>query len=174
MNPGIVYARSRTWPGACSRSTSAQLAGVGAFEIVLHRVAWSLAFLALTARRSAPLALARARCARQPIVLATFAASALLLAANWTIYVWAVTNGRVIDASLGYFINPLVNVRSATLVLHERPRLCAMGRGRTRGSRRGMARALGPQLPWVGLVIAVSFGLYGLMRKTARSARSKA
>jgi chloramphenicol-sensitive protein RarD len=91
----------------------------------------------------------------------------LLLAANWLLYVWAVNNGRVIDSSLGYFINPLVNVLLGVLVLHERLR-------RVQWVAIGIAAAgvvwltvRAGELPWIGLVIAATFGLYGLLRKTA-------
>jgi len=96
-----------------------------------------------------------------------FALSAGLIAVNWLTYVWAISNGHVLDASLGYFINPLVNVALGYLVLHERPRpaqwlavgLAALG-------VLWLTVAAG-KLPWVALVLALSFGFYGLMRKTA-------
>jgi chloramphenicol-sensitive protein RarD len=104
---------------------------------------------------------------RQPKVLAGFTASALLLSANWFIYIWAVNAGRVVDASLGYFINPLFSVMLGYLVLKERLRAgqwVAVG-----------IAALGVlwltvkagALPWIGLSLAATFGAYGLMRKTA-------
>ena len=97
MNRGVVYALLAYVAWGLFPLYFRHLAGVGAFEIVLHRIAWSLVFLlALLAwlrrwQRLAPLA-------RQPRVLGAAGLSALLLAANWTLYVWAVTNGRVIDA----------------------------------------------------------------------------
>ena len=142
------------------------LAGVGAFEIVLHRVVWSLVFLlALLAalhrwRWLAPLA-------RQPRVLGASALSALLLAGNWTLYVWAVMNGRVLDASLGYFINPLVNVLLGALVLHERLRPAQWVAVALAAAGVAWLALRGPQWPWIGVAIALSFGLYGLLRKTA-------
>jgi chloramphenicol-sensitive protein RarD len=142
------------------------LAGVGAVEIVLHRVAWSLVFLlALLAglRRwqwLAPLA-------RQPRVLAAAGLSALLLAGNWTLYVWAVMNGRVLDASLGYFINPLVNVLLGSVFLHERLRPAQWAAVALAAAGVAWLALRGPRFPWVGLAIAFSFGLYGLLRKTA-------
>jgi chloramphenicol-sensitive protein RarD len=143
-----------------------QLAHVQPLEIVLHRSLWSLVFvfaLLGVLRRYAwmrPLL-------ERPRVLATFALSALLLAGNWLLYVWAINNDRIIDASLGYFINPLLNVMLGYLVLHERPRpvqwaaiaLAAIGVA-------WLTFAAG-QLPWIGLVLAGSFGTYGLLRKTA-------
>lgn len=143
-----------------------QVAHVNAVEVVAHRSAWSLLFVfALLAwwRRTAWLkaALADRR------VLTVFAVSALLLAANWGIYVWAVSAGRILDASLGYFINPLVNVLLGVVVLHERPRP-------RQWLAVGIAAAgvlwlivVAGQWPWVALALAASFGLYGLLRKTA-------
>lgn len=166
MNPGIVYATLAYVAWGLFPLYFRELAGVGAFEIVLHRIVWSLAFLALILVWRHHWRWLGALW-RQPIVLATFAASALLLAANWTTYVWAVTNGRVIDASLGYFINPLVSVALGYFVLHERPRLWQWVAVALAATGVASLAALGPNIPWVGLVIAVSFGLYGLMRKTA-------
>jgi chloramphenicol-sensitive protein RarD len=143
-----------------------QIDHIPPLEIVLHRSAWSLLFvvgLLAVLRRFAWLA----PVLRQPRTLALFATSALLLAGNWLLYVWAVNGGRVLDASLGYFINPLVSVLLGVLVLHERPRplqwaavaLAAAG---------VLWLALGVgHVPWVSLVLALSFGLYGLLRKTA-------
>lgn len=143
-----------------------ELADVGAFEIVLHRVAWSIVFLALILlwlRRWRWLAALRF----QPMVLAMFTLSALVLAVNWLTYVWAVSNGHVIDASLGYFINPLVSVALGYFVLHERLRRWQWAAITLAAAGVLWLTAMGPNLPWVGIVIAISFGLYGLMRKTA-------
>jgi chloramphenicol-sensitive protein RarD len=101
-------------------------------------------------------------------VVISFAVSALLLSGNWLLYIWAVNNGHVIEASLGYFINPLVNVMLGYLVLKERLR-------RVQWSAIGLA-ALGVlwltwqagHMPWIALMLAASFGGYGLMRKTAK------
>ena len=166
MHPGIAYAALSYVLWGLFPLYFKQVAGVPPLEIVLHRSVWSLVFLLalLTVlRRFAWLRDA----AREPRRLAGFALSALLLSGNWLMYVWAVNNGRVIDASLGYFINPLVYVLLGYLVLHERPR-------RVQWLAVAIA-ALGVlwltvqarQLPWIALVLAGSFGLYGLMRKTA-------
>jgi chloramphenicol-sensitive protein RarD len=163
MNPGIVYAALAYAAWGLFPLYFRHLAGVAAFEIVVHRVIWSLAFLVallLWLRRWSWLAPLRHR----PAVLGASCISALLLSGNWLIYVWAVMNGRVLDASLGYFINPLVNVLGFFVLLAARSGWAAVALAAT-----GVAwlAALGPQTPWVGLVIAASFGLYGLMRKTA-------
>ena len=142
------------------------VAHVPVLEIVLHRSLWALVFvLALLALRRQFAWLAPVL--RQPRTLAIFGLSALLLGANWLLYVWAVNNGRVLDASLGYFINPLVNVLLGCVVLHERPRplqwaavaLAAAG---------VLWLAVGAgHVPWVSLLLAASFGFFGLLRKTA-------
>lgn len=143
-----------------------QVAQVPSLEMVAHRSVWSLVFmlgLLAVLRRFAwlpPLV-------REPRVLGAFLLSALLLSANWLVYVWAVAHERLLDATLGYFINPLLNVMLGYTVLHERPRpwqwaavgLAALG---------VLWLALGAgQFPWIALVLASSFGLYGLLRKTA-------
>lgn len=135
-------------------------------QILVHRVVWSLLFLiiVLTVRRQwawvRPLT-------REPRVIASFAISSLLLSGNWLLYIWAVNNGHVIESSLGYFINPLVNVMLGYLVLKERLR---------RGQWAAIALAAAGvawlawdagRMPWIALLLAASFGLYGLMRKTA-------
>ncbi|GGX83995.1 EamA family transporter RarD [Massilia dura] len=135
-------------------------------EILAHRMVWSLLFLCivLTVRRQwkwLPDVL------RKPKVVATFAASALLLSANWFIYIWAVNNGHVIDASLGYFITPLFNVLLGLFVLKERLRggqWIAIG-----VAAAGVAWLTwqAGTLPWIALVLAATFGAYGLLRKTA-------
>jgi chloramphenicol-sensitive protein RarD len=166
MNRGIVYAALAYVAWGLFPLYFRLLAGVGAFEIVLHRVVWSLVFLLallLWLRRWGWLAPLR----RRPAVLGASAVSALLLSGNWLLYVWAVMNGRVVDASLGYFINPLVNVLLGFFVLRERLRTGQWAAIALAAGGVLWLAVLGPQLPWVGLVIAVSFGLYGLMRKTA-------
>ncbi len=166
MNRGIAYAALAYIAWGLFPIYFRHLAGVGAFEIVLQRVAWSLVFLlALLGWLHRWQWLAPLR--RQPRVLAAAGVSALLLAANWLVYVWAVMNGRVLDASLGYFINPLVNVLLGFFVLRERPRPGQWAAVALAAAGVLWLAARGPQVPWVGLTIAVSFGLYGLMRKTA-------
>jgi chloramphenicol-sensitive protein RarD len=134
-------------------------------EILAHRTVWSLGFLLIV------LALRRQwkwlKQVREPRLLLSFIASALLLSVNWLIYIWAVNNGHVIDASLGYFINPLVNIMLGYMLLKERLR---------RGQWAAIAlAALGVAwltwqagtVPWIALLLALTFGAYGLLRKTA-------
>lgn len=143
-----------------------QLGQVPAIEIVLHRSAWSLLFvfgLLVLLRRFAWIS----PVLRQPRTLALFALSAWLLAGNWLLYVWAVNAGRLLDASLGYFINPLVNVVLGYAVLHERPRPVQWAAVALAATGVVWLAVGAGDLPWVSVVLALSFGLYGLLRKTA-------
>jgi chloramphenicol-sensitive protein RarD len=102
-----------------------------------------------------------------PQRLAILALSGTLIAANWLTYVWAVNNGRMVEASLGYYINPLVNVLLGMLLLGERLRRIqwlAVGLATV-----GVAQQVWQvgSLPWVSLALALSFGAYGLIRKQA-------
>jgi chloramphenicol-sensitive protein RarD len=143
-----------------------QIQQVPAIEIVLHRSTWSLLFmvgLLVLLRRFAWIRAA----ALQPRTVAVFALSALLLACNWLLYVWAVNHNRLLDASLGYFINPLVSVILGYVVLHERPRPAQWAAvALAAGGVLWLALAAGG-VPWISLVLALSFGFYGLLRKTA-------
>ena len=139
------------------------MAPAAAIEVVAHRIVWSLALLLLWLGVRGQLGpLWRRLDAR---LLARLALAALLVSINWLTYVWAVTHGRTLDASLGYFLLPLFNVALGVLLLGERL---------TRGEWIGvMLAALGvgylalvsPRLPWVALVLAASFGVYGLVKK---------
>jgi chloramphenicol-sensitive protein RarD len=104
---------------------------------------------------------------RQPRVFGSFVASALLLSVNWLIYIWAVNNGHVIEASLGYFINPLVNIMFGFLLLKERLRPYAVDGDRVAALGVAWLTWQAGSVPWIALALAVSFGGYGLLRKTA-------
>jgi chloramphenicol-sensitive protein RarD len=139
---------------------------VPAFEVVLHRSTWALLFVLLllgSQKRWQWLAQTR----RQPKLLALFAFSALLLSANWLVYVYAVQTGNVVQASLGYFINPLVSVLLGVVVLRERLRTVQwVAVALAAGGVLWLTVQAGT-LPWLALALAVSFGVYGLVRKTA-------
>lgn len=166
MSTGAIYAALAFAAWGIFPLYFRQIAHVPSGEILIHRIVWSLVFvvIALSLRRQwgwlKPVM-------RQPKVLAAFTASALLLSVNWLTYIWAVNNGHVIDASLGYFINPLVNVLLGYTVLHERLR-------RMQWLALGLAAAgvlwltiQAGHLPWIALALAGSFGAYGLLRKVA-------
>ncbi|MGX9217089.1 EamA family transporter RarD [Massilia varians] len=141
------------------------LGDVPPVQILAHRVLWSLGFLLVV------LALRRQwkwlSQVRQPRVFWSFAASALLLSANWLVYIWAVKNGHVIEASLGYFINPLVNIMFGYLLLKERMRPAQWGAIAIAALGVGWLTWQSGSVPWIALVLASTFGAYGLLRKTA-------
>lgn len=139
---------------------------VPALEILFHRVVWSFLFLVIVV-------LARGNwrglksAASTPRVLVIYTLAAVLLAGNWLIYVWGVNSGNIVETSLGYFINPLFSVAMGVVLLHEKLRpmqwvpvgLAAMG-----------VLYLTIQygsLPWIALGLTFTFGLYGLIKKTA-------
>lgn len=166
MNPGVLYAALAYTAWGLLPVFFKQLIQVNAFEIVMHRMVWSLVFLLCVLAVLKRWAWLRG-VARRPRVLLAFAASALLLSVNWSVYVWAVQNAHMVDASLGYFILPLVNVAMGFAFLHERPR-----RGQWLAVAVAAAGVLwltvqAGRLPWVALVLALSFGIYGLLRKLA-------
>lgn len=140
------------------------LTSVPALEIVMHRIVWSVLVLCL-------LIFARKKfrqvfnAIRDPKIIGTLAISGLLLAVNWLIFIWAVNNDQMLDASLGYFINPLFNVLLARLFLQEslsRLQLLAV-----LVALAGVAFLIFSygQIPWIALALAISFSIYGLLRK---------
>lgn len=134
-------------------------------QILMHRVLWSLVFLVLVLAARRQWAWLRGLI-RQPRVVAGFSASALLLAVNWFVYIWAVNHGRVVDASLGYFITPLVNVLFGFVLLRERLRVVQWSAVFLAAVGVAWLTWHGGQLPWIGLTLAATFGTYGLLRKT--------
>jgi chloramphenicol-sensitive protein RarD len=166
MNRGIAYAAAAYLLWGVFPIYFKALQSVASLEILGHRIVWSLVFCAvllLALRRLQWLADLR----RQPRVLAWFAASSVLVAANWFVYIWAVNAGRVVDASLGYFINPLVNVLIGAAFLHERLRPAQWAAAGIAAAGVAWLTWQAGAVPWIGLVLALTFGAYGLLRKTA-------
>ncbi len=140
----------------------------GAVEILAHRVAWSMVTMLLLV-----LAVRRGRSLRALIVdprkrtILTLAAG--VIAVNWGTYIWGVNNGHVVETSLGYFINPLVTVLMGVLILQERlRRLQWVALGIAALAVVGLTVEYG-RPPWVALVLAFSFGSYGLAKKQANA-----
>lgn len=133
-------------------------------EIMAHRVVWSVVFVAvlvLVLRRTAWLRTLR----RRPRAAAGLAVAAVLIGVNWYTYIYGVNSGHVVETSLGYFVNPLVAVLLGVLVLRERLRptqWAAVGLGTVAVVVLTVDYGA---LPWISLVLAVSFGLYGLVKK---------
>jgi chloramphenicol-sensitive protein RarD len=127
-------------------------------------VAWALLFLLLLLKRQGRLRELH-ETLRPGRTLAMLAASTALLAVNWLIYIWAVVGGRVLEASLGYFINPLVNVLLGVLVLKENlERPVAAAVALAGAGVLWLTLGVGHP-PWISLALAASFGSYGLLRK---------
>ncbi|MCX5146084.1 MULTISPECIES: EamA family transporter RarD [unclassified Streptomyces] len=136
----------------------------GAIEILAHRMVWSLGvvgILLLAMRRWAWIR----ELLRQPRKLALTALAASVISVNWGLYIWAVNNGAVVEASLGYFINPLVTIAIGVLVLGERLRR-AQWAAVAIGVCAVVVLAVGyGRPPWISLVLAFSFAAYGLIKK---------
>jgi chloramphenicol-sensitive protein RarD len=166
MNSGVLYAALAYTAWGLFPVFFKQLGNVNPFEVVMHRMVWSLLFLMGVLAMLKRWAWLR-EVSGQPRVLLAFAASAFLLSANWSVYVWAVHNAHVVDASLGYFILPLVNVAFGFTFLHERPRPLQWLAVAVAAAGVLWLTLQAGRLPWVALVLAFTFGVYGLLRKVA-------
>lgn len=134
------------------------------YDFVAHRILWSALFLGLilTCTRRWPETL---RCLTTPKLIRPLGASAFLVAANWLGYVLCVENRLIVQASLGFFVLPLVNVALGLLVLRERPRILqTLAIGVALLGVSVLTSAYG-EVPWLALALAVSFAFYGLIRK---------
>ena len=135
-----------------------------ALEIVSHRAVWTLVFcliiLAITKSLRATITTLK-----RPRVAAKLFLTTVLISINWLVYIWATNNGHVVDASLGYYINPLIIIGFGVILLKEKMRVlqwCAVG-----------IASVGVlvltidygRLPWVALALAISWGSYGLVKK---------
>ena len=141
-----------------------QLRGIAPVEILAHRAAWGLLAFALfvAVTRQAP---ALRVAARQPRAVAILAGSGLLLAANWGLFIWATLSGHLLQASLGYFINPLVSVALGVGFLGERLSRRTLAAIALAGVGVAWLAISAGTVPWVALALAGSFGAYGLIRK---------
>jgi chloramphenicol-sensitive protein RarD len=171
-------------PSACSGSGLAAAAGafaiwgllplylrlldaVPSLQIVAHRVAWACLFVLVWMALRGELRGLREALARRGLLL-RLAAAALLISVNWLAYVWGVSNERVVETSLGYFINPLVNVVLGVAVLSERLNRAQWIAVALAAAGVVYLTVSAGHLPWIALTLASSFGLYGLIRKTAQ------
>lgn len=138
---------------------------VPAIEIITHRVVWSFAFLAvliLVQKR-----IAEFKSAFRARILLILTLTSVLVSSNWLIYIWAINQGFLLQASLGYYITPLINVLLGVVFLKER-----LSRAQTVAVLLAfsavMVRTLSLwQFPWIALSLGFSFGIYGLIRKIA-------
>lgn len=166
MNPGFLYAVGAFSIWGLFPLYFVLIHHVSPVEVVLQRSLWSLVFLGLLLAGLKRWAWLKQVLA-EPHKLPLFAFSALLLACNWMVYVYAIQSQQVVEASLGYFINPLVNVWLGVLVLRERlTRVKWLAVALAATGVAWLTWQLG-RLPWIALVLACSFGVYGLVRKTS-------
>ena len=139
---------------------------VGAIEIVSHRIVWSLFFLGLLAAVWRKWSGIRAALTT-PRVLMTLTLTAVLIGVNWLVYIYAVVSGHVLEGSLGYYLNPLVNVLLGVLLLKERlSRFQKIAVALAAVGVAILAAGAGSAL-WISLTLAGSFALYGYLRKVA-------
>src|SRR5260370_1967928 len=137
---------------------------VSPFQAIAHRVVWSCIFVLVWMAIRGELSSLRATLANRSVVW-RLAVTATLITINWIVYVWAVMNGHVVESSLGYFINPLVNVLMGVALLSERltrARWTAVALAATGVAYLTMVAG---SPPWIALTLAFSFGAYGLIRK---------
>ncbi len=161
---GIIYAIAAYGSWGLIPLYFKAVASVAPAEVLAHRALWSFAVLAvLVAFLGRWTELGREL--RSGKLLVMLGLSTLFIAANWLVFIYAVVSGQVLQASLGYFINPLVNVLLGVVFLRERLRpyqtlsiLLALA---------GVLVLAGfvGEVPWIALTLALTFGLYGLMRK---------
>ncbi|PWV80472.1 EamA family transporter RarD [Halomonas sp. A11-A] len=161
---GVAFGLSAYILWGCFPLFFALFQGVPAFEILIHRILWSCLFLVglvTLLKRWAPVRKALS----EPRRLGSVLGCALLIAINWGLYIYAVETRQVLQASLGYFMTPLVNVALGMLVLRETMhRLQAAAVGLAAVAILIQLLLLG-ELPWISLGLAFSFGTYGLLRK---------
>ncbi len=163
---GVLYAGSAFLIWGLSPVYWKAMQSVPALEIVTHRVVWSFLFLVV-------LTLVQRRWGEFKDVLKTprplliLALTTLLVSCNWLLYIWAVNAGFMLQASLGYYINPLVNVLLGMVFLKERlrrPQALAVLLACAAVVYRTVSYG---ELPWIALTLGFTFGLYGLIRKVA-------
>jgi len=166
MNRGILYAILAYLLWGVFPIYWRLIDDVPALEIIAHRIVWAFVFVVMIVWKKNEWRQLKSSL-RKRKVLVTFLTTGCLLFINWLVYVWAVNAGFIVDTSLGYFINPLVNVLLGVIFLGEQLRtLQWISVGIAGLGVLYMAVSYGVN-PWIGLTLAFSFGTYGLLKKTA-------
>ena len=166
MNKGIGYAISAYVVWGLLPVYWKSLQHVPAVQVVGHRIVWSCVLLCGMLLLSRQWREFRAAIA-QPRVLGIYFVAALLIGLNWYVYVWAVNAGFIVETSLGYFINPLVSVALGVVFLRERLRPWQWVPVGLAGVGVLYLTLIYGALPWIALMLALFFGVYGLIKKTA-------
>ncbi len=163
---GVIYAGSAFLIWGLSPIYWKALASVPAFEILMHRMIWSFFFLApFVLVKDKRREFLQAVTTRSTLLILVF--TTLIVGFNWFLFIWAINSGHILQTSLGYYINPLVNVLLGVIFLGERLRklqLAAVGLAFIGVLYLTVTYG---QFPWVSLALAFSFGFYGLIRKVA-------
>lgn len=139
---------------------------VAPIEVLFHRIAWSLVVVVVVLALQGRLDELRA-VARNPRVRSRLALAAVCISVNWLVYIWAVASGRVVDAALGYYVNPLVTVALGVVVLRERLRRLQVVALCFGGASVVVLTVAHGTVPWIALVLAASFATYGYTKKAA-------
>ncbi len=163
---GLVYAGSAFLIWGLSPVYWKALGVVPALEITMHRMIWSFLFLMclilLQRRRHEFVGVLK-----NGRMLLTLFSTAMIISGNWLLYIWAVNNNYLLQASLGYYINPLVNVVLGLVFLQERLRMPQILAVLLAASGVLYLTISYGEFPWISLTLALSFGFYGLIRKVA-------
>lgn len=142
------------------------LSGISSLQLICHRIVWSFLLLVILIARSQEFR-AMWQAAQSPRVVIIYAVAGMAIASNWLLYVWAVGANQIVQISLGYFINPLLSVVLGMIVFHERLRPLQWVSVALAAAGVAYLTVALDSLPWIALVLAASFGTYGLMKKLA-------
>ena len=142
------------------------LAGISSLQLICHRIVWSFLILAVMIARSQEFR-AMWQAAQSPRIVILYTVAAVAISANWLLYVWAVGVNQIVQISLGYFINPLLSVVLGMVVFHERLRRLQWVSVALAAAGVVYLTVALDSVPWIALVLAASFGTYGLMKKLA-------
>ncbi|MEO0335712.1 MAG: EamA family transporter RarD, partial [Pseudomonadota bacterium] len=165
MNLGLLYALTCYGLWGILPIYWKSIQGVPAGQILSHRMIWSLLFLLVILGIKKDWSWLK-DLIRQPTTILTFVVLAMFISGNWFVYIWGVNNGYIVETSLGYFMNPLVNVLLGVSFLGERPRRVQAVAIAVAFVGVAYLTFVYGRLPWIALVLAFSFGLYGLLKKT--------
>ncbi|MDP2562001.1 EamA family transporter RarD [Psychrobium sp. 1_MG-2023] len=140
------------------------LGDIGAVDILLHRVVWSFAFVLIVIALMRGFSNIKQLFAQRKKIL-LLAVTSVIIAFNWLLFIWAINNDRMLDASLGYYINPLFNILLGTVFLAEKLRRLQWAAVALAAIAVLVELISFGSIPWVSLALASSFGIYGLLRK---------
>jgi len=166
MNAGILFALGAYLTWGIFPVYWKFLHGIPPLQLLSHRIIWSFLFLAVFLLSTGQFR-SFLSSIKQRRVMVLYPIAAVLIGINWLTYIWAVNAGYIIETSLGYFINPLLNVLLGVIVLHERLRRLQWLPVVLAGIGVIYLTFVYGRFPWIALTLAISFGIYGLVKKVA-------